>query len=133
MWSRDVTLSMRNQARPVQLLLRIRELVRAAVYKHLAHTTMRLFIVLLLAVLGLGPRDPACCRAGQVQSHRGEEPLDREASVLCRGPMLPLHFCPGRFLGTKLHGRHASGERHLTCQPGPSLCFQTCPLGSCHS
>lgn len=72
----------------------------------------------------MGPGDPAWCRAGQVLSRRGEVPLDREVSVLCRGPVLLLHFCPGPFLGTKLHGSYASGERHLTCQLDPSPCFQ---------
>lgn len=54
MWSRDVTLSLRNQAWPVQLLLRIRELDRAAVYKHLAPATVRLSIVLVLAGAEVG-------------------------------------------------------------------------------
>lgn len=92
-------------------------------------------------MLRLGPCDPACCRAGQVLSRRGEVPLDREAGVLCRGPILLLHFCPGPFLGMKLHGSYASGECHLTCQLDPSACFQklcfaptpTCPLGSYHT
>ena len=61
--------------------------------------------------------------------------------MLCRGPILLLHFCPGPFLGMKLHGSYASGECHLTCQLDPSACFQklcfaptpTCPLGSYHT